>query len=85
MNAITVPVLADPKGMRPSRGYVAELTGRHHLADGRTARVAWLYDTQTHVHVIVWVPGEGAVSVVEHVPRFHAGRESEALLKALES
>lgn len=85
MNQITVPVLDDPKGMRPSTGYAAELTASRLLADGRTARVAWLYDTQTHVHVIVWVPGEGAVGVVEHVPRFHAGRESETLLKALES
>ena len=81
--------LGDPQRMRPSTrrtdfGY-ADPIGEHRLADGRVARVTWLEINQTHVHVVVWVPGSPDFATVEHVARFNAAVESEKLLRELES
>src|SRR4051812_27222527 len=81
--------LGDTERMRPSVdrtdfGY-ADPIGVYPLADGRQAWVTWLYDTATHDHVIVWIPGDVAPGVVEHVARVSASVESEKILKELES
>lgn len=81
--------LGDPQGMRPSTnrtdfGY-ADPIGKHLLADGRTAWVTWLHHTQTHVHVIVWIPGSSEFETVENIARFNAAGVTERLFKQMES
>ena len=60
--------------------------GVYELADGREAWVTWLYDTGTHAHVVVWIPGDEPPRVVEHVVRANASVErAEKILRELES
>jgi hypothetical protein len=85
----TTGPLGGPQRMRPSSGRggfgFADPIGAHELADGREAWVCWLLDTQTHCHVVVWIPGDEPPRVVEHVARVNAAVESEKILQELES
>lgn len=85
MQAVTTEVLGDPQGTRPATGWTAELVATRDLDDGRTARIAWLYASQTHVHVIVWVPESGLLAVRENIARFNAARVAEKILREMES
>jgi hypothetical protein len=80
---VTVAVLDDPIGMRPSdkrywEGHISE----HTLNDGRVVWATWLPYSKTHVHITVW--DENEVWTVEGVCRLQAAQETEKLFKALE-
>ena len=81
--------LGDTERMRPSVDRTdfgfADPIGVYPLADDRQAWVTWLHDTGTHVHVVVWIPGDEAPRVVEHIARVNASVESEKILQQLES
>src|SRR5689334_15190024 len=75
--------LGDPKGMRPStdRPEIPQgLIGVHPLADGRDAWCTWLPHSQTHVHVVVWVPGDTDFETVENIARVNAAGVTEKLM-----
>lgn len=86
--ATTLKALGDPQKMRPSTNRTdfgfADPIGKHPLADGREAWVLWLHHTQTHVHIVVWIPGSSIFEVVKNVARFNAGTMTEKIFKQLE-
>ena len=81
--------LGDPKGMRPSTRRTnlgsADPIGIRVLDDGREAWMVWLPHTQTHAHVVVWIPGDTDFKTVENVVRVNAAGVTEKLLQELES
>lgn len=85
----TLRNLGDPQQIRPSIrridfGY-GDPIGVHQLTDGREAWVIWTYHTQTHVHVIVWVPGHPEFETIENIARFNAAGRTEFILQQFES
>ena len=83
-STITLPVLGDPMGMRPSENrYWAGYIGEHTLADDRLVWVTWVPYNKTHCHIIVW--DEDEVWTVEKICRLQAAQETEKLLQQLES
>jgi hypothetical protein len=64
----------------------ADPTGECVLADGRAARAIWVPISETHYHIIVWIPGsDDQPEVVPHVACVNAAVETEKLLHAMES
>ena len=81
--------LSDPKGMRPSIrrmdfGY-ADPIGVCQLTDGREAWTCWMHHTQTHVHVVAWVPGHPEFATQANVVRVQAARVTESMFVGFEA